>query len=350
MMDKKIAVIGAGSWGTALSMVLSDNGYNVSLWSHRKLQAEEIQNQHTNEKYLPGVVLSNLIKGTDRLDEALKDASALLLVVPAKAMRDVLKQIRTKLNHPLLFIHGVKGIEPGSFKRMSEVIMEEIPESLRSGVVVLSGPSHAEEVSLRHPTTVAVASPNAQAAKTAQDLFFNHYFRVYTNEDMIGVEIGGALKNIIALGAGMLDGLGYGDNAKAALITRGLAEISRLGTKLGAYPLTFIGLTGMGDLIVTCTSVHSRNWRAGNMLGKGQKLDEVLKSMGMVVEGVRTAEAAHALAEGLNIEMPITTAIYQVLFEGKHPKTAVDELMDRDKKDEIAPLTHSLNERMEQKH
>ncbi|MCO7176761.1 NAD(P)H-dependent glycerol-3-phosphate dehydrogenase [Sporolactobacillus kofuensis] len=347
---KKIAVLGAGSWGTALSMVLADNGHQVALWSHRKMQADEISEKHTNEKYLPGVTLSEHIVGTDNLQAALDRAAAVVLVVPAKAMRDVLKQINHCLKQPLLFIHGVKGIEPGSFKRMSEVIEEEIPEELRTAVVVLSGPSHAEEVSLCHPTTVAVASTDLVAAKKAQDLFFNHYFRVYTNEDIVGVEIGGALKNIIALGAGMLDGLGFGDNAKAALITRGLAEISRLGTKMGAHPLTFIGLTGMGDLIVTCTSVHSRNWRAGNMLGKGEKLDAVLNQMGMVVEGVRTAEAAYALAKKLNVEMPITSEIYQVLFDGKHPKEAVEELMCRDKKDEIAPLTHSLEEKIVREH
>ncbi|MFT8392242.1 MAG: NAD(P)H-dependent glycerol-3-phosphate dehydrogenase, partial [Sporolactobacillus sp.] len=226
------------------------------------------------------------------------------------------------------------------------IIEEEIPEKLRQAVVVLSGPSHAEEVSQRHPTTVAVASQDPDAARRAQDIFFNHYFRVYTNEDIIGVEIGGSLKNIIALGAGISDGLGYGDNAKAALITRGLSEISRLGTELGAYPLTFIGLTGMGDLIVTCTSVHSRNWRAGNMLGQGKVLDQVLHSMGMVVEGVRTAEAAYALAAKMGVDMPITSAIYQVLFEGKQPKQAVDELMGREKKDEIAALSESLADKM----
>ncbi|MCL1631839.1 NAD(P)H-dependent glycerol-3-phosphate dehydrogenase [Sporolactobacillus sp. CPB3-1] len=341
---KKIAVLGAGSWGTALSMVLADNGYTVSLWSHRKEQVSELLENHTNNKYLPGVILSKKIIGTNDLSQALDQTDALLLVVPAKAMREVLRQIHGIMRQPMLFIHGVKGIEPGTFKRMSEVIEEEIPAQLRQAIVALSGPSHAEEVSLRHPTTVAVASNDLSAAKKAQDLFFNHYFRVYTNGDTIGVEIGGALKNIIALGAGMLDGLGYGDNAKAALITRGLAEITRLGTKLGAHPLTFIGLTGMGDLIVTCTSVHSRNWKAGNMLGKGEKLDSVLEKMGMVVEGVRTTRAAHALAKTMNVEMPITSAIYQVLFDGKHPKKAVDELMDRDKKDEIAPLTRSLAE------
>ncbi|WP_100488114.1 NAD(P)H-dependent glycerol-3-phosphate dehydrogenase [Sporolactobacillus pectinivorans] len=342
---KQIAVVGAGSWGTALSMVLADNGCSVNLWSHRKEQAEEIQEKHTNAKYLPGISIPGGVSGTDSLSKALDGSEAVLLVVPAKSMREVLKRIRGLLKHPLLFIHGVKGIEPVTFKRMSEVICEEIPEELRRAVVVLSGPSHAEEVSLRHPTTVAVASKDSEAAKEAQNLFFNRYFRVYTNEDIVGVEIGGALKNIIALGAGISDGLGYGDNAKAALITRGLAEITRLGTKLGAHPLTFIGLTGMGDLIVTCTSVHSRNWRAGNLLGKGRKLENVLSHMGMVVEGVRTTEAAFALSKKINVEMPITEAIYQVLFEGKHPKDAVDELMGREKKDEIAALTESLSDK-----
>lgn len=341
---EKVTVIGAGSWGTALSMVLADNGFSVSLWSHRQEQANEINERHKNEKYLPGIRLPERVAGTADLGQALDGSSAVLLVVPAKAMRDVLSRVREHLSGPLLFIHGVKGIEPETFKRMSEVIEEEIPDSLREAVVVLSGPSHAEEVSLRHPTTVAVASKSAEAAKKAQDIFFNHYFRVYTNEDIVGVEIGGALKNIIALGAGISDGLGYGDNAKAALITRGLTEISRLGTKMGAHPLTFIGLTGVGDLIVTCTSVHSRNWRAGNLLGKGRKLDEVLGKMGMVVEGVRTAEAAYALSKREHVEMPITAAIYQVLFENKNPKEAVDELMGRDKKGEIAALSGSLSE------
>ncbi|MFT8362371.1 MAG: NAD(P)H-dependent glycerol-3-phosphate dehydrogenase [Sporolactobacillus sp.] len=343
---KKIAVLGAGSWGTALSMVLADNQFAVSLFSHRIEQADEIRNNHTNEKYLPGIHLPEAIDGTADLKHALDGAEAILLVVPAKALRDVLKRVRVLLDRPVLFVHGIKGIEPGTFKRMSEIIEEEIPEKLRQAVVVLSGPSHAEEVSQRHPTTVAVASQDPDAARRAQDIFFNHYFRVYTNEDIIGVEIGGSLKNIIALGAGISDGLGYGDNAKAALITRGLSEISRLGTELGAYPLTFIGLTGMGDLIVTCTSVHSRNWRAGNMLGQGKVLDQVLHSMGMVVEGVRTAEAAFALAAKMGVDMPITSAIYQVLFEGKQPKQAVDELMGREKKDEIAALSETLADKM----
>src|SRR6185437_9827568 len=214
-------------------------------------------------------------------------------------------------------------------------------------IVVLSGPSHAEEVSLRHPTTVTVSSKNMAAAEKAQDLFMNQNFRVYTNPDMIGVEIGGALKNIIALAAGISDGLGYGDNAKAALITRGLAEISRLGTKMGANPLTFSGLTGIGDLIVTCTSVHSRNWKAGNLLGKGHKLDDVLENMGMVVEGVRTTKAAHQLAKKYNSSMPITEMLYEVLFGGVDAEEAVKKLMARLKTNEMEDLVDILSEQLD---
>ncbi|RYM05386.1 NAD(P)H-dependent glycerol-3-phosphate dehydrogenase [Sporolactobacillus sp. THM7-7] len=343
---KKIAVIGAGSWGTALSLVLADNGYDVDLWSHRREQADEINDQHTNKKYLPGVRLPDCVHGTADLGVALAGTGGVLLTVPARALREVLGRLCPHLAEPMLFIHGIKSIEPQTFKRISEIIEEEIPSRLRQAVVVLSGPSHAEEVSRRHPTTVAVASRSSDAAKQVQNLFFNPYFRVYTNEDIVGVELGGALKNIIALGAGISDGLGYGDNAKAALITRGLAEISRLGVKMGAHPLTFIGLAGMGDLIVTCTSAHSRNWRAGNLLGKGDKLGDVLDKMGMVVEGVRTTEAVYKLSERENVDMPITKAIYQVLFQGKKPKKAVDDLMTRDKKDELAPLSDSLVRKM----
>ncbi|HET6871771.1 MAG TPA: NAD(P)H-dependent glycerol-3-phosphate dehydrogenase, partial [Sporolactobacillaceae bacterium] len=238
-------------------------------------------------------------------------------------------------------------IEPKTSKRISEIIEEEIPESKRSGVVVLSGPSHAEEVSLRQPTTVAVSSKDPDAAILAQDLFINQNFRVYTNDDIIGVELGGALKNIIALGAGISDGLNYGDNAKAALITRGLAEITRLGVKMGASPLTFTGLAGMGDLIVTCTSVHSRNWKAGNMIGKGLSLDEILEKMGMVVEGIRTTEATYYLAKELGIDMPITNAIYSIIFNGTSPKAAVDQLMGRVKTDEHGQLQDLLDVRSE---
>jgi glycerol-3-phosphate dehydrogenase (NAD(P)+) len=257
----------------------------------------------------------------------------------------VLGNIRSIQPAPLSIAHVSKGIEPNSLMRITEMIKEEMPAELLKDVVVLSGPSHAEEVSLRHPTTVTVSSENMKAAEEIQELFINQNFRVYTNPDVIGVEIGGALKNIIALAAGITDGLGYGDNAKAALMTRGLAEIARLGTKMGANPLTFSGLAGIGDLIVTCTSVHSRNWRAGNLLGKGKTLDEVLDNMGMVVEGVRTTKAAYQLALKYQVDMPITFALYNVLFNGKNPKDAVDLLMSRGRTNEMEDLVNVLEER-----
>jgi glycerol-3-phosphate dehydrogenase (NAD(P)+) len=345
--QKKVVVLGAGSWGTALAMVLADNNHEVRLWSHNPSQVDEINSQHRNHKYLPDIVLPDGIKAYSSLDESLQDINIVILAVPTKAIREVLGQLRQlNITNALTIVHVSKGIEPDSLLRISEVIKEEFPNSLLEEVVVLSGPSHAEEVSLRHPTTVTVSAENMKKAEEIQDLFINQHFRVYTNPDVIGVEIGGALKNIIALAAGITDGLGYGDNAKAALMTRGLAEIARLGTKMGANPLTFSGLTGIGDLIVTCTSVHSRNWRAGNLLGKGQNLEQVLENMGMVVEGVRTTKAAHQLAKKYEVKMPITNSLYDVLFNGVHPKDAVDRLMARGKTNEMEDLAIALGERV----
>jgi glycerol-3-phosphate dehydrogenase (NAD(P)+) len=341
-LEKKVAVVGAGSWGTALAIVLADNGYDVRLWAHKEAQIREINEQHTNEKYLPGVPLPHNILGYSSMEKALEGTETLILAVPTKAIREVMGQIRSLVKKPITIVHVSKGIEPETFKRVSEVIKEEIPPERLRDVVVLSGPSHAEEVSRRQPTTVTVACENMNSAETVQDMFINGNLRVYTNPDVVGVEIGGALKNIIALAAGITDGLGYGDNAKAALITRGLAEIARLGVAMGANPLTFAGLTGIGDLIVTCTSVHSRNWRAGNLLGKGQSLHEVLENMGMVVEGVRTTKAAYQLANKLNVSMPITNALYDVLFNNKNPKEAVDSLMARGKTHEMEDLASIL--------
>lgn len=341
--NEKITVIGAGSWGTALAMVLADNGHEVRLWGHDEKQIEQINNQHRNEKYLPGITLPEGIVGYSSLPDSLQDIENIILAVPTKAIREVLRKIVEIKTKPLTIVHVSKGIEPDTLLRISEMIEEEVPEEILKDVVVLSGPSHAEEVSQRHITTVTVSSKNMEAAERIQDLFINQNFRVYTNPDIIGVEIGGALKNIIALAAGITDGLGYGDNAKAALITRGLAEIARLGTKMGASPLTFSGLTGIGDLIVTCTSVHSRNWRAGNLLGKGQKLQEVLDNMGMVVEGVRTTKAAYQLAEKYQVKMPITTALHNVLFKDASPKDEVDSLMARVKTHEMEDLANVLS-------
>lgn len=343
---EKVAVIGAGSWGTALSMVLADNGHEVRLWGHSEAHIDEINQTHTNKKYLPGVQLSNAIVGYISLTAALEGVETIVLAVPTKAIREVIQKIVNFRTEPLTIVHVSKGIEPDTLLRISEIIEEEMPKLLLKDVVVLSGPSHAEEVSLRHPTTVAVSSKNMGAAEEIQDLFINNNFRVYTNPDIVGVEIGGALKNIIALAAGISDGLGFGDNAKAALMTRGLAEIARLGKKMGANPLTFSGLAGIGDLIVTCTSVHSRNWRAGNLLGKGQSLDEVLDNMGMVVEGVRTTKAAHQLSEKYNVSMPISNVLYDILFNNVNPKDAVDSLMGRVKTYEMDDLVNILDEKL----
>ncbi|WP_107942400.1 NAD(P)H-dependent glycerol-3-phosphate dehydrogenase [Metasolibacillus fluoroglycofenilyticus] len=332
---ERITVLGAGSWGTALAIVLAENGHNTLLWTHREDQAQEINNQHTNKKYLPNTILPQNLVATANLAQAAEHASTIVVAVPTKAIREVCGNLAHLLQKKTLFVHVSKGIEPDTLLRISELMQESIGDNLIEDIVVLSGPSHAEEVVLQHPTTVTAACENSLSAEKIQDLFMNGYFRVYTSEDITGVEIGGALKNVIALAAGITDGLNYGDNAKAALITRGLAEITRLGVKMGGNPFTFAGLTGMGDLIVTCTSVHSRNWRAGNMLGKGMPLAEVLEQMGMVVEGIRTTKAAHQLALKYDVAMPITAALYDVLFSDKTPKEAVDELMIRMKKPEI---------------
>jgi glycerol-3-phosphate dehydrogenase (NAD(P)+) len=332
---KKVTVLGAGSWGTALAMVLTENSHDTLIWSHREDQANEINERHTNEKYLPNIHLPEKLTATSDIKSAVEHGEILVFAVPTKAIREVAGQVMNYLDKKVLIVHVSKGIEPDTLKRISEILEEALDPRVVEDIVVLSGPSHAEEVVLHHPTTITAACANLRSAEKIQDLFMNHYFRVYTNTDVIGVELGGALKNVIALAAGISDGLNYGDNAKAALITRGLAEIARLGVRMGGNPFTFAGLTGMGDLIVTCTSVHSRNWKAGNMLGKGMKLDEVLENMGMVVEGVRTTKAAYQLAQKYDVSMPITTSLYQVLFENKDPKDAVDELMHRLKKREI---------------
>ena len=342
---EQITVVGAGSWGTALAIVLADNGHRVKLWGHRPELINEINSTRRNEKYLPGIDLPENIVGYSNFEESLKEVQTVILAVPTKAIRQVLKDMIKVKKERVTFVHVSKGIEPDTLLRISEIIEEEVPPQLLKDIVVLSGPSHAEEVSQRHITTVTSSSKNMKAAEYIQDLFINQNFRVYTNPDIIGVEIGGALKNIIALAAGITDGLGYGDNAKAALITRGLAEIARLGSKMGGNPLTFSGLTGIGDLIVTCTSVHSRNWRAGNLLGKGHNLDEVLENMGMVVEGVRTTKAAYQLAEKYDVKMPITEALYEVLFNGKSPKEAVDSLMARVKTHEMEDLVNIMENR-----
>ncbi|MFE5317158.1 NAD(P)H-dependent glycerol-3-phosphate dehydrogenase [Paenibacillus sp. NPDC056579] len=334
-MPKKVAVLVAGSWGTAIASVLAENGLDVLLWSRNEQQVTEMNKEHRNRRFLGDVALSPAIRATSSMKEALEDAYAVVVVAPSAAMREVASQMRPYLSKETLLIHATKGFEAQTLKRMSTVLADELPDYDASRIVVLSGPSHAEEVIQQSPTTVVVASESVEAAEAAQDLLINSSFRVYTNPDVIGVEVGGALKNIIALGAGLTDGLGYGDNAKAALLTRGLAEISRLGTAMGGNPLTFSGLAGVGDLVVTCTSKHSRNWRAGYLLAQGHPLDEVLKQMGMVVEGVKTTQAAYKLSRQYDATMPIADELYAVLFNGKTPEAAVEDLMGRGRTHEI---------------
>jgi glycerol-3-phosphate dehydrogenase (NAD(P)+) len=337
-MAKKVAVLGAGSWGSILANLLVQNGNEVVAWTNMEAQAKELNEQHSNERYVPGFKYDERLFATTDLELALKDVDAVLFVVPTKVMRLVAQQmveVLKKTGQKPIIIHASKGLELGTHKRLSEVLAEEIPSELRQAIVVLSGPSHAEEVAKQDLTLVTAASSDLDSAEIVQNMFMNNYFRVYTNDDIVGVEMGAALKNVIAIGAGALHGLGYGDDAKAALITRGLAEISRLGVAFGANPLTFIGLSGVGDLIVTATSVHSRNWRAGNELGQGMSLDEVVETMGMVIEGVPSTKAAYELAQQKNIEMPITEAIYDVLYNEKGVKDAIDNLMHRDGKSEL---------------
>ncbi|WP_155286197.1 NAD(P)H-dependent glycerol-3-phosphate dehydrogenase [Lacticaseibacillus zhaodongensis] len=337
-MSVKIAVLGAGSWGTVLANLLTENGHDVTIWAYMQKDSAEINEKHSNEHYLPGLRLDSRLKATSDLKTAVDGVDIVLFVVPTNVVRGVAEQLLPLLqesgNKPVL-VTAAKGLEVGTYMRVSQVIESVIPAANCKGVVAISGPSHAEDTSVKDITTLTAASTNLEAAQYVQKVFANSYFRLYTNQDVIGVEMGAALKNVIAIGAGALHGLGYGDNAKAALITRGLAEISRLGVAMGADPLTFIGLSGVGDLIVTATSVHSRNWRAGNQLGHGESLKDVLDNMGQVVEGVSTAKVAHELAAQKGVEMPITDAIYSVLYEEKPIKKAISDLMQRESKPEF---------------
>lgn len=329
---KKVCVLGAGSWGTALSIVLANNGNNVSLWTLNETQKEIINSKKTNDKYLPNIKIPENIQATCDLESALKDSEIIVLSVPSQAIRDVCKKIKDYITPNQIIVNTSKGLERNTGLRISEIVYSEIKNAR---FAVLSGPSHAEEVALNLPTTITVASKSNEDAIKVQSLFNNNNFRVYTNTDIIGVELGGTLKNIIAFGAGICDGVGYGDNTKSALITRGLAEIKRLGVSLGANAETFSGLSGVGDLIVTCTSKHSRNRKAGMLIGQGKNLEETLQEVQMVVEGIVATEVAYILSKEKGIEMPITEAIYSVLYNNIPAKKAVEDLMSRDSKSEI---------------
>ena len=328
---KKVTVIGSGSWGTALAVMLAEHGHEVTIWSRRQEAVDELVERRTNEKYLPGVTIPAEIGATTDRAEAVAAAEIVILAVPSRAVRQTAKDFAPYFKKEQILVNVAKGLEEGSLLRLSEVIRECVPEC---EVCVLSGPSHAEEVARNLPSACLIASEKEETAKLVQREFMNPRFRLYTNTDMIGVEMGAALKNIMALAAGMSDGLGFGDNTKAALMTRGMAEMQRLGMAMGGKAETFSGLSGIGDLIVTCTSMHSRNRRAGILLGQGKSLAETLETVQMVVEGVNTVQAACHMAEKYGVSMPITQAINAVLFHGKNVEDAVLELMTRDGKAE----------------
>jgi glycerol-3-phosphate dehydrogenase (NAD(P)+) len=332
MEKNKIMVLGGGSWGTALASLLAKNKEEVFFWVRNKEQFKLIKETRENKKYLPNIKIPDRVKVVNSYREAIDICNIVVLAIPSQNIRGLLVELKDYLSNSTLVVNVSKGIEQKTLKTISEVCKEIIPNN---PYIVLSGPSHAEEVGKDLPTTVVAASENKNYAKKIQEIFTSNTFRVYTNEDVKGVELGGSLKNVIAIASGISDGLGYGDNTKAALMNRGIIEISRLADKLGADKMTFLGLAGIGDLIVTCTSMHSRNRRAGILIGKGKSVEEAIKEVGMVVEGIYTTEAAFKLAKENNVEMPIVEELYKIIYEGKKAKESVDSLMTRDKKDEL---------------
>ena len=334
----KICVLGAGSWGIALTKLLATNNHELTVWS---IDPEEISmlkefGQHTLK--LPGVMLPGTVEYTTDLESALKDKDLIVMAVPSPFVRDTAKKASEFIEKDKIIVNVAKGIEENSLKRLSEVIAEEIPQAR---IAVLSGPSHAEEVGKCLPTTVVVGAADKGLAKTVQDTFMSDFFRVYTSPDMIGIELGGAIKNVIALAAGIADGLGCGDNTKAALITRGIYEMTALGVAMGGKPETFSGLSGTGDLIVTCASKHSRNRKAGFLMGQGKTYQEAMDEVKMVVEGVYSAKAALSLANKYDVEMPIVEYVNKILFEDYSAKDALHDLITRDRKKEASTLTWS---------
>lgn len=333
---KKITVFGAGSWGIAISILIHQNGYKVDLWEFFKDDCEKIKELREQPDKLPGIKIPDEIDITNNLQSALTDTNGVVLAVPSHVMRATVRSAKEYINDQIEFVVSLaKGIENTTLKRMSEVLLQELPETCHSCIASLSGPSHAEEVSRFIPTTVVAAANDISVAEKVQAVLSCPKFRVYTSTDLIGVELGGSLKNVIAIAAGMIHGLKLGDNTMGALITRGMAEMVRLGRKMGADPMTFAGLSGIGDLITTCISSHSRNRYVGEQLGRGFKIDEILSSMKMVAEGVKTTESAYQLAKQYDVDMPITTEVYNIIFDNKAPRTAVNNLMTRTPKPEI---------------
>lgn len=335
----KIAVIGSGSWGTAMSILLAAKDYEIYLWSWKQEETDRLNRDRENKEFLPGCRLPENIICSHDTEKCVSGADLIITAVPSIATRTTAKQLAPYVKKGQKLLNISKGLEDGTLLRLSEVYKEEIPNG---DISVMSGPSHAEEVSLGLPTMNVVASENSETAKWIQKTIMSEDFRIYTSDDILGVELGGALKNVIALCAGISDGLGFGDNTKAALMTRGIAEIKRLGLAMGAKAETFAGLSGIGDLIVTCTSMHSRNRRAGILLGKGKSLDETLEEVHMVVEGVNAAQATYDLSKKYGVSMPITHEACNILFGGQHPRDAVYSLMNRDKKSEQEDIKNEI--------
>ncbi|MDD4112440.1 MAG: NAD(P)H-dependent glycerol-3-phosphate dehydrogenase [Herbinix sp.] len=331
----KIGILGAGTWGTAIGILLSDNGHDVTMWSKIEKEAKDLDESRDNIKNLPGAILPKEVKITLDIKEACNDKDIIVMAVASPYTRVISKEAAPYIKEGQIVINVSKGLENGTLLTLADIIKDEIPQA---EVAVMSGPSHAEEVSRRIPTTIVVGSSCKETAHFIQDVFMNDVFRVYTSPDTIGIELGAALKNVIALAAGIIDGLGLGDNTKAALMTRGMAEISRLGIEMGGRMETFSGLSGMGDLFVTCTSKHSRNRNAGVLIGQGYSMEEVAKKVNQAIEGVNTAKAALTLARKYNVEMPIVEQINMVLFEGKSAADAATDLLVRDKRNEYKTL------------
>ena len=331
----KITVLGGGGWAIALAMVLNDNGHNVTIWSAVNREVEAIKTHRENKISLPGVIIPETIEITNDLKSAVNGAEIIVMAVASSFVRSTSKLLKDLIPNGQIIVDVAKGIEDETFNTMTEIIEDELPNC---DAVALSGPSHAEEVGRKIPTAVVVGATTKETAVKVQDAFSNHYFRVYVSPDRKSIELGGALKNVIALAAGVSDGLGFGDNTKALLITRGMKEISLLGTAMGGHTRTFNGLSGIGDLIVTCDSKHSRNRRAGVLIGQGYSLEEAVKEVNMVVEGAVSAKAALNLSKKYHVDMPITEAVNDVLFNGKKPLDAVNELMNRDNTSEHIDL------------
>lgn len=338
-MNRQLAVVGAGSWGTTLAVLLANNGHSVNLFVRDPQLAAIMAKQRENPKYLPGVAIPGNVRILNSLPEAVAAAELISLVVPSHGFREIAIQIAAVLPPAAAVVSMTKGIETDTLLRMSEILCNVLPEETRARIAVMSGPNLAREVSLGVPTGTVVAAEDEAVAEFIQDIFMAPMFRVYTHHDVIGVELGGALKNIVALSVGISDGLGFGDNTRATLITRGLAEIARLGQVMGAELMTFAGLSGLGDLVCTCTSERSRNHQAGIRIGRGESLADIVAGTDMVIEGVRSTKAAYLLAQKYGVEMPITEETYRVLYEGKKPPAAVQSLMGRERKLELGEIT-----------